>query len=98
MNYSPRGLFDPNIFTEAELLHLRDTAVKLIAEGKTIMEYGAEGSSASREFTMPPADLLLEVTWSLKSKLPKKYGPLATRCRNWFYAIPFALSLLLLSH
>ena len=81
----PIGLFDPNVWTEQELLCFRDTAKKLLLEGKTIMTYQGEGTGAGREFSMPPDQLLLEVTWALKSKLPTKYGFIATRARNWFY-------------
>ena len=83
--YHPRGIFDPFIFTEQELLDLKHTAFRLMKEGKTIMSYAGEGTSASRQFTMPIDEMLLEVVWALKSKLPGKYGHIATRSRNWFF-------------
>jgi hypothetical protein len=84
MTQPPIGIFDPNMFSEAQLLQIRDTAVNLLTQGKTVMSWVGEGTSASRQFTMPPDQMLAEVTWSLKSKLPKKYGHIATRARNQF--------------
>ncbi len=81
----PMGIFDPKVFTEHDLLRLKERAFELLREGKTIMSYDGEGTSAGRQFTMPIADMLLEIVWSLKSINPQKYGYLANRVRNWFY-------------
>lgn len=81
----PIGIFDPRIFSESDLLRLKERALCLLADGKTIMEYQGEGTNATRQFTMPINDMLAEIVWALKSINPGKYGPIATRSRNWFY-------------
>lgn len=45
---------------------LRDKAVALILEGKTIMSYGDGVTSASKQFSMPPSDMLNEAKYALK--------------------------------
>ena len=49
----------------AVIISLRDRAVALILEGKTIMSYGDGVTSASKQFAMPPADMLNECKHAL---------------------------------
>ena len=44
---------------------LRDKAVALMLEGKTIMSYGDGSTNASKQFTMPPKDMLQEANYAL---------------------------------
>jgi hypothetical protein len=82
--YAPQGLLDPNIWTEQQLLALKDRCFELLLEGKTIMNYLGEGTSAGRQFVMPIPDMLQEITWSLKSQNPQKYGYRSDRSQVYF--------------
>lgn len=44
---------------------LRDKAVALILEGKTIMSYGDGVNNASKQFAMPPKEILHETQYAL---------------------------------
>lgn len=44
---------------------LRDKAVALILEGKTIMSYGDGVNNASKQFSMPPKEILHETQYAL---------------------------------
>jgi len=60
--------------TECELLAIRDKAVALITEGKTLMSYSDSGSSASKQFAMPPKEMLAEASFALYQLDPKQYA------------------------
>ena len=45
---------------------IRDKAVALILEGKTIMSYGDGVTSASKQFAFPPTEMLNEAKYALK--------------------------------
>ena len=65
---------------EAKVLEIRDKAVALIAEGKTIMEAQARGGQMSQKaFPMPPAQVLFEARAALRSINPTLYGHRRTR-------------------
>jgi hypothetical protein len=49
----------------ATIEQLRDKAVALILEGKTIMSYGDGVTNASKQFAMPPQDMLNEAKYAL---------------------------------
>ena len=44
---------------------MRDKAVELILQGKTIMSYGDGVNNASKQFSMPPKDILHECQYAL---------------------------------
>lgn len=44
---------------------LRDKAVALLLEGKTIMSYGDGVNNASKQFAMPPKEILHETQYAL---------------------------------
>jgi hypothetical protein len=44
---------------------IRDKAVALILEGKAIMSYGDGSTSASKQFSMPPTQMLQEANYAL---------------------------------
>ena len=44
---------------------LRDKAVALILEGKTIMSYGDGVNNASKQFAMPPKEILHETQYAI---------------------------------
>lgn len=67
-----KGIF--TTFEESEILAIRDTAKKLLMEGKTTMSYSVDGMSASKQFAMPVADVLDECRFALRRLDPKKYG------------------------
>ena len=77
-------LLDPNILSEDELLNIYKSAVKLYAEGKTVMQWSGEGTESTKAFTAPIADILREARYALKQKNPAKYGYIATTSRTFF--------------
>jgi hypothetical protein len=60
--------------TEEQLLAIRDKAVAMITEGKTLMSYSDSGSSASKQFALPPREMLTESLFALSSLDPLTYG------------------------
>lgn len=60
--------------TEDQLLAIRDKAVALITEGKTLMSYSDSGSSASKSMVMPPKEMLAESQYALGILDPQQYS------------------------
>jgi hypothetical protein len=60
--------------TECELLDIKAKAVSMITEGKTLMSYSDSGSSASKQFAMPPKEMLAEAMFALSRLDPSTYG------------------------
>jgi hypothetical protein len=60
--------------TECELLDIKAKAVAMITEGKTLMSYSDSGSSASKQFAMPPKEMLAEAMFALSRLDPLTYG------------------------
>lgn len=50
------------------------TAVSLLKQGKTMMEYSDSGTSVTKEFPMTIQQTLLEARYALQVKDPQKYG------------------------
>jgi hypothetical protein len=70
--------------SESELLAIRAKAVSLITEGKTIMSYSDTGTSVSKQFSMPPKEVLMEVRYALQLLNPAEHGKRTTVIRtNW---------------
>jgi monoamine oxidase len=63
---------------ECELLEIKAKAVALITEGKTLMSYSDSGSSASKQFAMPPKEMLSEAMFALSRLDPATYGTRTT--------------------
>lgn len=64
--------------TECELLDIKAKAVAMITEGKTLMSYSDSGSSASKQFAMPPKEMLSEAMFALSRLDPTTYGKRTT--------------------
>jgi methenyltetrahydromethanopterin cyclohydrolase len=60
--------------TECELLDIKAKALAMIMEGKTLMSYSDSGSSASKQFAMPPKEMLGEAMYALSKLDPETYG------------------------
>jgi monoamine oxidase len=60
--------------TECELLDIKAKALAMITEGKTLMSYSDSGSSASKQFAMPPKEMLSEAMFALSRLDPETYG------------------------
>lgn len=60
--------------TECELLAIKEKAVALITEGKTLMSYSDSGSSASRQMVMPAKEMLAESLFALSRLDSATYG------------------------
>jgi len=60
--------------TECELLDIKAKAISMITEGKTLMSYSDSGSSASKQFAMPPKEMLSEAMFALSRLDPAPYG------------------------
>jgi len=75
---------------EEQLLAIRDKAVAMITEGKTLMSYSDSGSSSSKAFALPPREMLTESLFALSSLDPLTYGrrpPVVST--NWNNRIDF---------
>ena len=59
---------------ESDLLAIRAKAVAMLTEGKTIMSYTDSGTSVSKQFAMPPAEVLAECRMALQQLDPDTYG------------------------
>lgn len=75
---------DPIILTEQELLDIYKAAVALIKEGKTVMSWEGEGTSATKAFVANPMDIAAEARYALKVKNPNKYGWITNRSKVIF--------------
>ena len=60
--------------TECELLDIKAKALSMITEGKTLMSYSDSGSSASKQFAMPPKEMLSEAMFALSRLDSAVYG------------------------
>lgn len=60
--------------TECELLDIKAKALSMITEGKTLMSYSDSGSSASKQFSMQPKEMLAEAMFALSRLDPGTYG------------------------
>ena len=70
--------------TECELLDIKAKALAMITEGKTLMSYSDSGSSASKQFAMPPKEMLSEAMFALSRLDPSTYGKRSTIVQtNW---------------
>jgi hypothetical protein len=68
-----RGLFVIG-FTAAEVLQIQAKAKELLLEGKTLMSWGESGSTASKQFAMPVAEVLEECAHALPILDPAAHG------------------------
>ena len=60
--------------TECELLDIKAKALAMIMEGKNLMSYSDSGSSASKQYAMPPKEMLAEAMFALSRLDPETYG------------------------
>ena len=70
--------------TESDILAIRDKAVSMLKEGKTIMSYSDSGTNVSKQFVMPVKEVLAECKMALQALDPETYGQRRTVLRsNW---------------
>ena len=70
--------------SESDILAIRDKAVAMLKEGKTIMSYSDSGSSVSKQFVMPVKEVLAECKMALQALDPETYGKRVTVLRpDW---------------
>lgn len=67
---------------ESDILAIRDKAVAMLKEGKTIMSYSDTGTSVSKQFTMPVKEVLAECKMALQQLDPDTYGKRTTIIRT----------------
>jgi hypothetical protein len=72
---------DPHIDDLDTVLAIRAKALQLYSEGKTLVEWDAEGSSGKRQFVAPIQEILAETRMYLKQKDPETYGYPITRMK-----------------
>lgn len=69
---------------ESDILAIRDKAVAMLKEGKTVMSYSDSGTNVSKQFVMPVRDVLAECRMALSQLDPDTYGKRVTILRsNW---------------
>lgn len=59
---------------ESDILAIRDKAVAMLKEGKTIMSYSDSGTNVNKQFTMPVKEVLAECKLALQTLDPDTYG------------------------
>jgi hypothetical protein len=67
---------------ESDILAIRDKAVALLKEGKTIMSYSDSGTNVNKQFTMPVKEVMLECKMALSQLDPATYGERKTVIRT----------------
>lgn len=67
-----RGLFIG--LTEDELLAIRNKAVTAITAGLNVVSYSDSGSSVSKQWALPPKEMLDEAGYALYMLDPKQYA------------------------
>lgn len=60
--------------SEDELLAIKAKAVSMIMEGKVLMSYADSSSSSTKQFALPPKEMLSEAMFALGQLDPQKYG------------------------
>ena len=72
---------------ESDLLAIRDSAVADIKSGRVITSYSAgDGSSVSKQYAMPPKEMLSESLYALRLLDPDTYGKATRLIRTDFRA------------
>jgi len=70
--------------SESDILAIRDKAVAMLKEGKTIVSYSDTGTSLSKQIVMPVKEVLAECKMALQNLDPQTYGKRTTVLRpNW---------------
>ena len=59
---------------ESDLVAIRDAAVADIKTGRVITSYTDSGTSVSKQYAMPPKEMLEEATYALRQLDPDTYG------------------------
>ena len=60
--------------SEDELLAIKTKAVEMIMSGKVLMSYADSSSSATKQFALPPKEMLAEALGALSQLDSAKYG------------------------
>ena len=60
--------------SEDELLAIKTKAVEMIMQGKVLMSYADSSSSATKQFALPPKEMLAEALFGLSQLDHAKYG------------------------
>lgn len=79
-------LFDVNIDRPEDILAIREKAMSMLKEGKTVMEWENEGTSAKKAFGLPLDKILAETKAYLQAKDPDVYGRRITRTSARVYS------------
>jgi len=69
---SPKGIF--MTLTIAQIETIKDKAIAIVTEGKTIMEYKDSGTDVRKDWPIDPPTILLECRYALQIKAPEIYG------------------------
>jgi hypothetical protein len=77
-SFIPSGIFAIG-FTEQDVLDIIAKAKTYIKQGKVTMSYGDSGSSASKQFTLPIDQVLMECQFALKKINPTVYNGGSTK-------------------
>jgi len=68
--------------TESDILAIRDKAIAMFKEGKTIMSYSDSGSNVNKSFVLAPKEVLSECQMALSLLDPETYGVRTTIIRT----------------
>jgi hypothetical protein len=67
---------------ESDILAIRDKAVAMLKEGKTIMSYSDSGTNVNKQFVMPVKEVMSECKMALQLLDPATYGRRTTVIRT----------------
>lgn len=71
---------------EQDLLDLRNKALAAMKQGRNLMSYSDSGSSASKQWSLPPKEMFDEAMFALSKLDPSTYGRRKTISRSdWRY-------------
>lgn len=79
------GIFEG--LEEEKILAIRDKAVAMILEGKTIMSTSVGGKGFGKQFSMNPKEVLFEAKETLRRLSPSEYGPKISRMATDFRGV-----------
>lgn len=78
------ALFDPNVDSIEDVLAIRTRALELLKEGASVFSWSSEGTSVTKQLTLPISEILSETLEFLRTADPDTYGVKIKRMRGYY--------------
>lgn len=78
------GLFLPGLDTLEDVIEIRTKAINFLKEGTSVMSWTSEGSSVTKQFTLPVRTVIEECNAYLQTVDSGSYGRRVTRTNPSF--------------